>query len=572
MTKNPDEAYVDGKEIVMSITEDTQDAAETDPSAYGYSPDVNGSYEPIYADFTRPPVLNTSTYENILSYSLLDKFKEVEKINAGYIYNQNDPYPVDAKIKQLEQHDPKVVFSDSEIFSVRSMSTYHIEADNKINEVLSLLDTLSKRVEKRLVQLDNINATTMRYLYRIASRININCVYYGGQSIYNKYNCIRCLDDDLINDTPVTLDQCLNCTRYEPVVGQVYDIDDTDSSVLHSAIMTDDMQMSRVKNEDVVDTIKVDVYHTTPSVKTIKLEEPDTKQNSGFIVNWSETSLNDQNPHVVDYNSGSQYTPDDSSSSTIIDSKITANEMLDIFEQSSYLSNYKTKKDTMLEIGRVLAKSDYHPTFIIGVMGHIQGEGNVGQFEKVHTGTWYFKTMQQIAHSSGGSYYEYYQRYFSNQYIYNNKSLSEVQKLIEELLAIKYKDSNGSQRSLGFGLGCLQWTFERTQNLVNIYKDTVGKRDIITQEEAYRAEAQMISNELRGAYKKVYTYWYGNNSNKFTAKAAYSAGNNALIGYGLNPVYLTSKLPSSFAVWNDVADTRGKNAEQLFYAIANNIK
>ena len=89
----------------------------------------------------------------------------------------------------------------------------------------------------------------------------------------------------------------------------------------------------------------------------------------------------------------------------------------------------------------------------------------------------------------------------------------------------------------------------------------------ISKEKAYQAEAYMIKDELKGAYKKVYTYWFGTNNNKLSSGAAYNAGNNALIGYGLNPAYLTTKLPSSLSIWNNIAKQRGDNASKLFNAI-----
>jgi 3D (Asp-Asp-Asp) domain-containing protein len=73
--------------------------------------------------------------------------------------------------------------------------------------------------------------------------MNINCVYYGGHSTFNKYKCIRCLHDDRVHDGElVTIDQCLNCTRFEPILGQVYNI--LDDSGLNGSIILDDMQMS----------------------------------------------------------------------------------------------------------------------------------------------------------------------------------------------------------------------------------------------------------------------------------------------------------------------------------------
>jgi 3D (Asp-Asp-Asp) domain-containing protein/predicted RNA-binding protein len=101
----------------------------------------------------------------------------------------------------------------------------------------------SKRTEQRLVKLENILSTVMRNQARLGSRININCVYYGGQCTFGKYKCIRCLHDNRVHDgAVVTLDQCLNCTRYEPILGQIYQI--LDETGMNGSIVMDDMQMS----------------------------------------------------------------------------------------------------------------------------------------------------------------------------------------------------------------------------------------------------------------------------------------------------------------------------------------
>ena len=123
--------------------------------------------------------------------------------------NNKDPFPVDQKIMEFECHQPTV----------------------KIDEILTHVHgaaaaaaclRISNFTEQRLVRLENNIATILRYLYRIGSRMFINCIYYGGQTTFVKYRCIRCLKDDRAGDAAnVQLDQCLTCTRYEPIYGQV---------------------------------------------------------------------------------------------------------------------------------------------------------------------------------------------------------------------------------------------------------------------------------------------------------------------------------------------------------------
>ena len=155
--------------------------------------------------------------------------------------NNNDPYPFDEKIEELETHAPM-------------LKIHKMELDDPDPSVVTLAQyvmAMSDMTEKRLVKLENILATVLRNLARIGSRVFINCVYYGGQDNYRKYNCIRCLHDDRIRDgQSVTIDQCLNCTRYEPIIGQVYDI--LDQTGANIANILDDNQMSYSTMEDYV--------------------------------------------------------------------------------------------------------------------------------------------------------------------------------------------------------------------------------------------------------------------------------------------------------------------------------
>ena len=227
--------------------------------------------EPIYPDLIIPPDYSTKDYneisKNTIPISLIDFATEsrsesytkqlsfdydllkdkVKKTldNLGPV-NFLDPYPTDDKIEELEMHYPKVFIDEieSQIYSCNHPGCPIAQPMAKNFAMLQdALINQSKRVEKRLVKLENILSTVMRNQARLGSRININCVYYGGQCTFGKYKCIRCLHDDRIHDgAVVTIDQCLNCTRYEPILGQIYQI--LDESGLNGSIILDDMQMS----------------------------------------------------------------------------------------------------------------------------------------------------------------------------------------------------------------------------------------------------------------------------------------------------------------------------------------
>ena len=227
--------------------------------------------EPIYPDLVIPPgyistdmdmaspnsipiaVIDESgatssdafTKQMSFDYDLLqDKVKQSNK--RHHPINYTDPYPYDEKITDLERHYPKVFIDEIEgqLYSCNHpgcpisqpmAKNFAMVSDAMMNQ--------SKRIEKRLSRIENVLSTIIRNQGRLGSRMNINCVYYGGHSTFNKYKCIRCLHDDRIHDGElVTIDQCLNCTRFEPILGQVYRI--LDDSGLNGSIILDDMQMS----------------------------------------------------------------------------------------------------------------------------------------------------------------------------------------------------------------------------------------------------------------------------------------------------------------------------------------
>ena len=227
--------------------------------------------EPIYPDLVIPPgyisteadkaspnsipvavvqeggITSSDSYTKQLSFDY-DLLKEQVKLSnkRHHPVNYTDPYPYDEKITDLERHYPKVFIDEIEgqLYSCNHpgcpisqpmAKNFAMVSDAMMNQ--------SKRIEKRLSRIENILATIIRNQGRLGARMNINCVYYGGHSTFGKYKCIRCLHDDRINDGQlVTVDQCLNCTRFEPILGQIYRI--LDDSGLNGSIILDDMQMS----------------------------------------------------------------------------------------------------------------------------------------------------------------------------------------------------------------------------------------------------------------------------------------------------------------------------------------
>ena len=223
--------------------------------------------------------------------------RNIRKImNPGKPPNNMDPFPVDAKIVELETHQPRC-----KIESVQACK-HSLEAAKAV--VLLSTDT-----EKRLVRLENNMATIMRYLYRLAGRVHINCVYYGGQSIYERYKCIRCLQDDRVHEgIEVSMDQCLNCTRYEPLIGQVYDIFN-DAGLSLSAILDDNQMSYTTMDEYCKFRRKVERQTPMEEAKTLDAAGVNNRNTAemdlndmwgpGLAMDWSLYPVELQQPHVT---------------------------------------------------------------------------------------------------------------------------------------------------------------------------------------------------------------------------------------------------------------------------------
>ena len=267
--------------------------------------------DPIYPDLVVPPKYVTSINDMMSKNSIpmttvqeatasledqmdktfsydYDLLAEMNKRSSGKPINYKDPYPYDDKITDLENHSPKVLIDEieSRLYSCNHpgcpiahpmAKNFAMLSDMAINQ--------SKYTEQRLVRLENTLATFTRYLGRMASRVNINCVYYGGQTTLGKYKCIRCLRDDRLHDgATVTMDQCLTCTRYEPIIGQVYDI--LDETGFNGSAILDDMQMSYMNLDDMKNLNNVDYRSTEYSY--INCNKKMDKKPASLIDEWEK--------------------------------------------------------------------------------------------------------------------------------------------------------------------------------------------------------------------------------------------------------------------------------------------
>ncbi len=175
-------------------------------------------------------------------------------------------------------------------------------------------------------------------------------------------------------------------------------------------------------------------------------------------------------------------------------------------------------KKTMVGIGCTMLNEGYELSFVAGMLANIMHEGKASG---------YFESSAYISNPSAQpGYLKYmdenynYRAEYSGQSI-EGKSLSAISAILEELESKKLQ--NGKWPG-GFGLGSVQWTFERTKTLLETYMEVAGTSDTITFEQMVEAEGLMISRELKGNYNYIYSEWEEGNSNQIdSSQAAYNA-------------------------------------------------
>lgn len=263
-----------------------------------YKPDTL-KVDPIYPDLIVPPnyspaehninqqnpipmstledgsmIKNLEDFDNnqlTFDYELLNDKKKESK---GKPINYLDPYPYDDKIIELEKHYPKIKIDSIESRLYESNHPGDPLPQPVAKNFALVYDAMLKQssnIESRLVKLENTLSFVLRNLGRVGSRVNVNCVYYGGQDTFGKYKTIRCLCDDRIHDAcSVTLDQCLSCTRYEPIIGQVYDI--LDDTGMNGSVYLDNMQMSYQSLDDLKNLNRVEKRSTKNTYANVNKE------------------------------------------------------------------------------------------------------------------------------------------------------------------------------------------------------------------------------------------------------------------------------------------------------------
>ena len=193
------------------------------------------------------------------------------------------------------------------------------------------------------------------------------------------------------------------------------------------------------------------------------------------------------------------------------------NAMIDKLIQSQ---KYASKKETLKIIGNLLLNNGYETSWVAGILANIFHEGSIG----------FFESSAYISHpEKEPQYLKYMDKLYNYKTKYSGKIITEVN--MHELNFLLKRLRTDHWEKGKFGLGCIQWTGERTFRLFLKYKSECKGRERITLDEATAAEGKMIIEELSGTNKDIYDDWKKDNKDKNVPIAAYNAGHIICMRY-----------------------------------------
>ena len=109
----------------------------------------------------------------------------------------------------------------------------------------------------------------------------------------------------------MTFDQCMNCTRYEPIIGQVYEI--LNETGLNLSEVLDECQLGYMTTDDYIHFAKPEklqedlpivqkVGYATRQVRDANYAEKDFSEQwpgeAGIVMNWNLVPVEDQKPSI----------------------------------------------------------------------------------------------------------------------------------------------------------------------------------------------------------------------------------------------------------------------------------
>lgn len=168
------------------------------------------------------------------------------------------------------------------------------------------------------------------------------------------------------------------------------------------------------------------------------------------------------------------------------------------------------KRKEMVIMSEVLLREGYECEFVAGILANIAAEGTAGAFESSN----YINTEEP-------DYLVYMDKYFNYKEDFSGNNISDVGITKTWELICDLENSKGMGK---FGLGCVQWTDNRTKELVNCYMEFCGENDYPTLEQCLQVESLFIARELNSTYKDVYENWKVMSIGEEPCQRAYRAG------------------------------------------------
>ena len=217
------------------------------------------------------------------------------------------------------------------------------------------------------------------------------------------------------------------------------------------------------------------------------------------------------------------------------------------------------KKTASVAVAQAMLDLGYPVSFVAGMLGNIVFEGSTGQFENSNYANNPEKKKDYLIYMD--TEYNGTDFYLNN---YSNKTIMEVgvDSTYNMLCDLENK-SNGTWKidgsRVGFGLGCIQWTAERTLALVNAYREINNCSDVITTGQACQGESLLMLRELGSPeYNSIISSWKTSNSGLLDSTSAASSAGQALCESYIRPSDPTGSL----------ASTRANRAASIYSAIA----
>jgi len=187
----------------------------------------------------------------------------------------------------------------------------------------------------------------------------------------------------------------------------------------------------------------------------------------------------------------------------------------------------------MLTAATDLLSNGFDPKFVAGVLGNILAEGTPGKFES---------SNYSSNPSDEPAYLVYMDENFDYRNTYSGRSIIDIGIDSAVDIANKARDTGYEGK---FGLGMIQWTGERTNNLLDVYQSK-STSNYPSLDECASIEASFMVSELQSSsYSYIYDTWQSD-------PTPYNAGSLICINY---------EVPSDRY---NKAVTRGNNAETIY--------